>query len=152
MSLHTQSSSDSTSAEVYREGRTDWGESNYRGGRFFFVKLFIWFTPLGYVIIATANQQTSLLAYLYVELFARIKLCGGPREAFLTSHLIIAVWYIVHRGNETPRKQQKKCIVIIGKTCYIRHIDSKYNVCIVEKRFVFFIKLNHKLDPGCSLQ
>lgn len=78
MSLHTQSSNGSTSAEVYREGRTDWGRIKLENAHLFFVKLFIWFTPLGYVIIATANQQTSLLAYSYVELFAHIKLCGCP--------------------------------------------------------------------------
>lgn len=55
------------------------GELNYRECRLFLcVKLFIWFTPQGYVIIARANLQTSLLAYSYVELFAHIKLCGCP--------------------------------------------------------------------------
>lgn len=38
---------------------------NYWGGWHFF-KLFIWFTPLGYVIIATANPWIGLLAYSYI--------------------------------------------------------------------------------------
>ena len=62
----TQSSSDSTSAGAYREGRTDWGCIKLLRRLTFFLKLFIWFTPLGYVIIATANPWIGLLAYSYI--------------------------------------------------------------------------------------
>ncbi len=41
------------------------GVLNYWGGWHFF-KLFICFTPLGYVIIATANPWIGLLAYSYI--------------------------------------------------------------------------------------
>lgn len=74
----TQSSHDSTFAEVYREGRTDWVSIKLQWRQAFFKKSLFGFMPLGYVIITTANPQTWLLAYSYIELFVHIKLFGCP--------------------------------------------------------------------------
>lgn len=74
----TQSSSDSTSAEAYREGRTDWGSIKLLRRLTFFKTLYLVYTPG----VCNHNHSKSLdwliSIFIYPELFVHIKLCGCP--------------------------------------------------------------------------
>lgn len=75
----TQSSSDSTSAGAYREGRTDWGSIKLqRRLTLFILYLYLVYTP-GVCNRSYSKSLDWLISiFIYHELFVDIKLCGCP--------------------------------------------------------------------------
>lgn len=74
----TLSSSASTSAGAYREGRTDWGSIKLPRRLTFFETLYLVYTPRVCNHSHSKSLDWLISIFIYPELFAHIKLCGCP--------------------------------------------------------------------------
>lgn len=83
----TQSSHDSTFAEVYREGRTDWVSIKLQWRQAFFLKVFIWFyTP------RVCNHNHSKSTDLVISIFIHRVICS--HKTFRLSLISIFNWLL----------------------------------------------------------